>query len=75
MFGIGFSEMLVLAIIALLVFGPKRLPEIGSAVGKGMREFKEAVNTHTTVMAAQGTTAEPNEATPVVTAAKEEHSK
>lgn len=44
MFGIGFSEMLVLAIIALLVFGPKRLPEIGSAVGKGMREFKDAVN-------------------------------
>lgn len=44
MFGIGFSEMLVLAVIALLVFGPKRLPEIGSAVGKGMREFKDAVN-------------------------------
>ena len=44
MFGIGFSEMLILAVIALLVFGPKRLPEIGNAVGKGMREFKDAVN-------------------------------
>lgn len=51
MFGIGFSEMLVLAIIALLVFGPKRLPEIGNAVGKGMREFKDAVNGPTTVTA------------------------
>lgn len=44
MFGIGFSEMLILAVIALLVFGPKRLPEIGNAVGKGMHEFKQAVS-------------------------------
>lgn len=44
MFGIGFSELLILAIIALLVFGPKKLPEIGSAVGKGMKEFKDALN-------------------------------
>lgn len=49
MFGIGFSEMLILAVIALLVFGPKRLPEIGSAVGKGLKEFKEAVNGTNTV--------------------------
>lgn len=52
MFGIGFSEMLILAVIALLVFGPKRLPEIGSAVGKGLKEFKEAVNGTNTVAAA-----------------------
>ena len=52
MFGIGFSEMLILAVIALLVFGPKRLPEIGSAVGKGLKEFKEAVNGTNTVTAA-----------------------
>lgn len=51
MFGIGFSEMLILAVIALLVFGPKRLPEIGSAVGKGLKEFKEAVNGTNTVAA------------------------
>lgn len=44
MFGIGFSEMLVLAVIALLIFGPRRLPEIGNAVGKGLKEFKDAVN-------------------------------
>lgn len=52
MFGIGFSEMLILAVIALLVFGPKRLPEIGSAVGKGLKEFKEAVNGTNTVTVA-----------------------
>ena len=51
MFGIGFSEMLILAVIALLVFGPKRLPDIGSAVGKGLKEFKEAVNGTNTVAA------------------------
>ena len=51
MFGIGISEMLILAVIALLVFGPKRLPEIGSAVGKGLKEFKEAVNGTNTVAA------------------------
>ena len=56
MFGIGFSEMLVLAIIALLVFGPKRLPEIGNAVGKGMREFKDAVNGPITVTAVKDAT-------------------
>lgn len=55
MFGIGFSEMLILAVIALLVFGPKRLPEIGSAVGKGLKEFKEAVNGTNTVAAAVST--------------------
>lgn len=52
MFGIGFAEMLILAVIALLVFGPKRLPEIGSAVGKGLKEFKEAVNGTNTVTVA-----------------------
>ncbi len=62
MFGIGFSEMLILAIIALLVFGPKRLPEIGGAVGKGMREFKQAVNGESTAVKAQ-------ESTPVAVAA------
>jgi len=43
MFGnIGFPEMVVIMIIALLVFGPKKLPEIGRSIGKAMREFKKA---------------------------------
>ena len=39
---LGFSEMLVIFIIALLVFGPKKLPELGKSLGKGIREFKKA---------------------------------
>ena len=36
-------ELLLLALVVLLVFGPKRLPEIGRSLGRGMREFKESV--------------------------------
>jgi sec-independent protein translocase protein TatA len=43
MFGsIGFSEILVLFVIALLIFGPRKLPEIARSVGQAMREFKRA---------------------------------
>jgi TatA/E family protein of Tat protein translocase len=41
---LGFSEMLVILVIALLVFGPKKLPELGKSLGKGIREFKKATN-------------------------------
>jgi sec-independent protein translocase protein TatA len=40
---IGFPELLVLLLVILLVFGPKRLPEMGRSLGKGMREFKDSV--------------------------------
>jgi sec-independent protein translocase protein TatA len=36
-------ELVVVLIVALLVFGPKRLPELGSSLGKGMRDFKSAL--------------------------------
>ncbi len=42
-FGIGIWELLILLVVLLLVFGPKRLPEMGKQLGKGMREFKESV--------------------------------
>ena len=41
---IGFTEILVLGLIALLVFGAKRLPEIGQSLGKGIREFKRSIS-------------------------------
>ena len=40
---IGISGLIVILIVALLVFGPKRLPEIGRSLGKGMREFKDSI--------------------------------
>jgi len=39
---LGFMEMLVIGVIALLIFGPKKLPELGKSLGKGLREFKKA---------------------------------
>jgi sec-independent protein translocase protein TatA len=42
-FGIGIWEIALLLLVALLVFGPKRLPEMGRSLGRGMREFKDSV--------------------------------
>jgi sec-independent protein translocase protein TatA len=41
---IGMPELLLLALVALLLFGPKKLPEMGRGLGKGLREFKESVS-------------------------------
>jgi sec-independent protein translocase protein TatA len=43
-FGIGATEIIILLIVALLVFGPKRLPEMGRSLGRGMREFKDSIS-------------------------------
>lgn len=44
MFGLGLPEMAVVAVIALFIFGPRRLPEIGQAIGKSMRAFKNSID-------------------------------
>lgn len=44
MFGLGVPELLVILIIGLIFFGPGKLPDIGTALGKSMREFKQAIN-------------------------------
>ena len=41
---LGFSEILVIFVIALLVFGPKKLPDLGKSLGKGIREFRKATD-------------------------------
>ncbi len=41
---IGLPELIVLGLVVLLVFGPKRLPEMGRSLGRGMREFKDSVS-------------------------------
>jgi sec-independent protein translocase protein TatA len=43
MFGIGISELLVILLVCLLLFGANRLPEIGKSLGEGIREFKKTV--------------------------------
>jgi sec-independent protein translocase protein TatA len=40
---LGFSEIMLILVVVLLVFGAKRLPEIGSSMGKGIREFKKSM--------------------------------
>ena len=44
MFGLGVPELIFILLLALLIFGPKRLPEIGRTLGKGMSEFRKASN-------------------------------
>ncbi len=41
---IGPTELIFVLVIALVILGPKRLPELGRSLGSGMREFKESVN-------------------------------
>jgi sec-independent protein translocase protein TatA len=41
---IGIPELLILFAVLLLIFGPKRIPEMGRSLGRGMREFKDSVS-------------------------------
>jgi sec-independent protein translocase protein TatA len=41
---VGLPEILVVLVIALIIFGPKRLPELGRSVGKGIREFRSSIS-------------------------------
>ena len=44
MFGLGWPEVAIIGVVAVLVFGPKKIPEIGSSLGKTLRGFKEEMN-------------------------------
>jgi sec-independent protein translocase protein TatA len=41
--GIGLPEVLIVLVIVLVIFGPKRLPDLGRSLGSGMREFKDSI--------------------------------
>jgi sec-independent protein translocase protein TatA len=43
-FNVGPGELVIVLVIALIVLGPKRLPEVGRSIGNGMREFKESLS-------------------------------
>lgn len=44
MFGLGTQELLIVAVLVMIVFGAGKLPQIGSSLGKGLRNFKQGVN-------------------------------
>ena len=51
-FNIGIPEVIVILIIALIIFGPKRLPELGRSLGKGLRNFKDSLSSAATELKA-----------------------
>ncbi|EKQ70013.1 twin arginine-targeting protein translocase, TatA/E family [Leptolyngbyaceae cyanobacterium JSC-12] len=44
MFGLGWPEVIIISVVAILIFGPKKIPELGSTLGKTLRGFKEEVS-------------------------------
>ena len=43
MFGLGWPEIVIIAIVAILIFGPKKIPELGGVLGKSIRNFQEGM--------------------------------
>ncbi|HEX5641926.1 MAG TPA: twin-arginine translocase TatA/TatE family subunit, partial [Thermoleophilia bacterium] len=58
---IGPAEIVIVLILALLVFGPKRLPQMGKSLGKGVREFRKAADTAKQELGLEGVTDQINE--------------
>jgi sec-independent protein translocase protein TatA len=44
MFGMGLQELVIILVIALVIFGPSKLPQIGSSLGKAIRDFRKGVS-------------------------------
>lgn len=44
MFGLGWTEVVIILIVAVVIFGPKKIPELGSALGKTLRGFKQELS-------------------------------
>jgi sec-independent protein translocase protein TatA len=45
MFGLGWPEVVIILLVVILIFGSKKLPELGGALGKTLKGFKEEINT------------------------------
>jgi sec-independent protein translocase protein TatA len=66
---LGFGEILLILVVVLLLFGAKRLPEVGASIGKGIREFKRSISdTQDAIMGSEeqhrNVPPRPNEAPP-----------
>ena len=64
MFGLSVPELLIILVALLLLFGAKRLPEMGRSLGKGMREFKDSVTGLTDVSPEPVEQSKPDGGTP-----------
>ena len=72
---IGFPELLILLLVVLLVLGPKRLPEMGKQLGRGMREFKDSItgkDDHAAASSAELPAPPPEVVTPTPATAREQ---
>jgi sec-independent protein translocase protein TatA len=69
-FGIHWAYIVLLLVVVLIIFGPGRLPELGGAVGKAMKEFRKATNDLTPEMTSAAKAPKPEPPTPTETAAK-----
>lgn len=74
MFGLGPPEILLIGVVALLVFGPKRLPELAKGLGKGIRDFKKALEDKGSEDDADKTLPPANQSAPLNTIAREKTS-
>lgn len=64
MFGIGATELIIILVLALVIFGPGKLPEVGKAVGRSIREFKRATSIEESDSAEAGPAHNTEAATP-----------
>src|SRR5881628_1756517 len=74
MFDIGLQEMLVIGVLALLVFGPSKLPELGRMVGRALREFRRASDEFRSTVETNLQINEPDPPPPSSTASRTAHS-
>jgi sec-independent protein translocase protein TatA len=65
MFNLGMPELILILVIALIVFGPGKLPEVGKALGKGLGEFKRAMSSEQTKEEPINIEAKPVEVKPI----------
>ena len=67
----GPAEMLLIAVVALIVVGPKRLPDMARTIGKAIREFKAATNEFTSELNSAIDVTEPSQETPAASSPEE----
>ena len=70
MFGLGFGELVLILLIALIFIGPKKLPELAKGLGQGIKEFQKAAKGLTDQLQDEGTTTPVKPAEPKVTLAE-----